>query len=132
MQENAVSAWEHSLARSDAGVRFWNNVLVRILLVFPIVAFLVSLGILGYYIRPSETPLVLHYNVYFGVDVLGIWWQAYMLPLLGGALVLGHLSLAQRFYQQSERIASYLMLFSANMLIFGILLATISIAFINY
>ncbi len=132
MRENVASAWEHSLAQSDAGVSFWNNILVRILLIFPIGALLASLGILWYSVRPSETPLVLHYNVYFGVDVLGIWWQAYMLPLLGGILILGHLALARRFYQQAERIASYLMLLSSNMLIFGILLAIISIAFINY
>lgn len=132
MSERDVSAWEHSLAQSDSGVSFWDNILVRILLIFPTVALLGALGILGYYIRPSETPIVLHYNVYFGVDLLGIWWQAYMLPLLGGLLVLGHLYLAYRFYRQSERIASYLMLLSSNMIVFGILLATVSIAFINY
>lgn len=126
------SSWEKTLARSDGGVSFSENTLVRILLVATSLPILLGFGLLAYFIRPSETPLVLHYNVYFGVDLLGIWWQAYTLPLLGGLFFVGHFFLAQRFYARAERIACYLMLLSSGMLTCGVLIASLSVIFINY
>lgn len=124
--------WERPLAQADTGVGFRENVLVRTLLIGSLTALLLSVALLGYFIRPSGTPIVLHYNVYFGVDLLGVWWQAYALPFLGGLFLLGHFFLARRFYLRTERIACYLMLLSAGMLSGGLLVASISIAFINY
>lgn len=132
MMQKFQHAWEYPLAHSDGGVSFGKNVLVRILLAGTVLAILLSLGVLGYFIRSSETLIILHYNVYFGVDLLGVWWQAYVLPFLGGLFLLGHFLLAKRFYARAERIACYLMLLSSGMLSFGILIATISVALINY
>ncbi len=131
MPEQKENNWEHSLAQTG-GVSFFNNTLVRVLSIGALVGLLVSLPLLVYFIRPSKGLIILHYNVYFGVDLLGVWWQAYALPFLGGTLLLGHFFLARRFYMKSERIASYLMLLSAGMLSFGVLIASVSIAFINY
>lgn len=124
--------WENKVAETEHGTSFFRNIIVRILLVVSILPTLLSLGLLLYSIRPTEALLVLHYNVYFGVDLLGIWWQTYILPLLGILFFLGHLLLARRFYTGMERIASYLMLLASGMLSFGILIASMSIAFINY
>lgn len=133
MMQKFQQGWERPLAQSDGGVSFWNNLLVRILFGATVFAIFLSLGVLGYFIQPSDAVLmVLHYNVYFGVDLLGLWWQAYILPFLGGVFLLGHLFLARRFYARAERIACYLMLFSSGMLSFGILVATVSVALINY
>ena len=108
MHEQQGSEWEHPLATSAGGVRFEQNILVRTLLTVPLIVWTMSLGLLGYFIQPSETRIVLHYNVYFGVDLLGLWWQAYLLPLLGAIFFVGHFFLARRFYRQSERIAQRL------------------------
>ena len=124
--------WERPLAQTDTSVSFGNNVLVRTLVIGALLALLFSIGLIGYFIRPSGTPIVLHYNVYFGVDLLGVWWQAYALPFLGILFLFGHFFLARRFYLRAERIACYLMLLSAGMLSGGLLVASISIAFINY
>ncbi|MFZ3032207.1 MAG: hypothetical protein WA082_04170 [Candidatus Moraniibacteriota bacterium] len=133
MMQKFQQGWERSLAQSDGGVSFWNNMLVRILFGAAVLAIFLSLGVLGYFIKPSDAVLmVLHYNVYFGVDLLGLWWQAYILPFLGGVFLFGHLFLARRFYARTERIACYLMLLSSGMLSFGILVATVSVALINY
>lgn len=120
------------LAQSDGGVDFWHNDIVRILLVAAIFPIVIGFGLIIFFIRPSEMPLVLHYNVYFGVDLLGVWWQAYALPTLGIFFLVLHVYLARRFYKNIERIACYLMLLSAGMLALGVLIASISIAFINY
>lgn len=131
MPEQGGDNWEHSLAQTG-GVSFLNNTLVRVLSIGAIAGLLICLSLLGYFVRPNSGLIILHYNVYFGVDLLGVWWQAYALPFLGGVLLLGHFFLARRFYMKSERIASYLMLLSAGMLSFGVLIASVSIAFINY
>ncbi|MBP7060726.1 MAG: hypothetical protein KBA91_01990 [Candidatus Moranbacteria bacterium] len=132
MEPLSRSGWESSLSQSHSGVSFWDNVLVRVLFGGAVLAWMLCLGLLLYFIHQRETPIILHYNVYFGVDLLGIWWQAYILPLLGFFFLLGHVLLARRFYQRAERIASYLMLLSAAMLTFGLLVASIGIVFINY
>lgn len=132
MKVSGGENWEQPLSQTDTGVSFGKNVLVRTLCIGVILALLLSVGLIAYFIRPSGTPIVLHYNVYFGVDLLGVWWQAYALPILGGLFFVGHFFLARRFYMKAERIASYLMLLSAGMLSGGLLVASISIALINY
>lgn len=126
------NAWENTLAQSGGRADFLHNSIVQTLLAVSLVPIVLCLGLLMYFVRPSEASLVLHYNVYFGVDLLGAWWQAYALPILGVLLFAGHFFLAQRFYVSAERIACYLMLFSSAMLSFGVLVASVSIAFINY
>lgn len=132
MGDETQAHWESPLAQSVRGVGFWDNMLVRILLGGASLALVISIVLFGFFIRPSETPIILHYSVYFGVDLLGIWWQVYVLPLLGLLFVMGHLFLAQRFYKKTERIACYLMLLSGGMLSFGLLVASVGIVFINY
>lgn len=127
-----LNKWERPLARSEGGVGFSQNSIVQMLLLFSGIPIVGCLGLFIYFIRPSETSIVLHYNVYFGVDLLGLWWQAYALPALGTLFVAGHLILAKRFYERAERIACYLMLFSSGMLSSGVLVASVSVAFINY
>lgn len=124
--------WEGTLAQSDGGVRFLHNSIVQALLLFAILPIIGCAGLLLYFVRPGDASIVLHYNVYFGVDLLGLWWQAYALPILGVLFIVGHLLLARRFYESTERIACYLMLFSSGLLSFGVLIAGMSIAFINY
>jgi len=34
-------------------------------------------------IKPTQFPIVLHYNIYFGTDLLGHWQQVFALPLIG-------------------------------------------------
>lgn len=124
--------WESLLALSEAGASFSYNFIVRTLIVAAVLPIFVSLGVLVFFIRPTGTSLVLHYNVYFGVDLLGIWWQAYMFPALSLALFAGHYFLAWHFYKKSERVASYLLLLASGFLSIGLLIASVSVAFINY
>lgn len=124
--------WEHNVGELESGVDFFQNTIVRSLLVIGILPTFASLALLLYFIRPTEGLLVLHYNVYFGVDLLGIWWQTYVLPLLSFVFFIGHYFLAKRFYQSTERIAAYLLLLGSGMLSFGMLIASMSIALINY
>jgi hypothetical protein len=132
MEHQEPNKWERPLARSEGEADFLQNSIVQTLLLFSLIPIVGCLGLLAYFIRPGEASIVLHYNVYFGVDLLGLWWQAYALPVLAMLFVAGHFFLARRFYERAERVACYLMLFSSGMLSAGVLVAGMSVAFINY
>ena len=131
-EEGRELLWEARVTEAGRGVSFWENIIVRFLLFFSILPILTSFLVLLFFIRPRETPIVLHYNVYFGVDVLGAWWQTYLLPLLSLLFYIIHTLLALHFYSRSDRIASYLLLLAAGLIGSGVLIASIGIAFINY
>ncbi|MFB6226419.1 MAG: hypothetical protein ABEJ02_03630 [Candidatus Paceibacteria bacterium] len=38
---------------------------------------------LAWHITPQEEPIFLHYNILFGVDLVGQWWKVYVLPFVG-------------------------------------------------
>ena len=124
--------WNVPVAQSEEGVSFFKNIIVRVLLGVNILFCFISFALLWYFVRPTENILVLHYNVYFGVDIQGIWWQLYILPVSEIIFFLGHTFFAYRFYQKYERIAAYLMLFGSGLLNIGIIIASASVAFINY
>ncbi|MGK2849197.1 MAG: hypothetical protein ACSLEX_03965 [Minisyncoccota bacterium] len=124
--------WDADVARSHRGVSFFDNTIVRALLGVSIVLILGGFLVLGYMIRPSNGLLVLHYNVYFGVDIQGLWWQTFVLPVGNALLFGGHLLLSWYFYGRHERVASYLLLLGSNFLSIGTLIAIGSIIFINY
>ncbi|MEK7494431.1 MAG: hypothetical protein AAB519_01960 [Patescibacteria group bacterium] len=130
--KQGVPQWEEIISDAEKGVRFWQNTIVRFLLFFAILPIISSLIVLAFFIRPRETSIVLHYNVYFGVDVLGAWWQTYLLPLLGLFFFVVHTFLAAHFYQRTDRVASYLLLLAAGLISAGVLIASLSVAFINY
>ncbi|MEK9151347.1 MAG: hypothetical protein AAB547_01815 [Patescibacteria group bacterium] len=128
----AAIRWDIDVAQSEKEVSFFKNTIVRALLGVNLFFAGVNFGVLGYFIRPADSLLVLHYNVYFGVEIQGVWWQVFILPIAGVFFLFGHTIFARAFYEKSERIAAYLMLFGSALLNGGILIAGVGIAFINY
>lgn len=124
--------WDVDVAQSEKGAAFFKNTIIRTLIGMNILLICAGLGILGYFIRPTDGLIIFHYNVYFGVDLQGSWWQAFLFPVAGGFFLSGHLLLARHFYGRSERIAAYLMIFGSCLVSIGALIASIGIAFINY
>lgn len=124
--------WDTDVAQSERGVSFFENTITRILVGANIFFILASFGMLGYFIRPTSSLLILHYNVYFGVEIQGVWWQLFILPIASMLFLIGHLFLARRFYSASERIAAYLMLFGSCLISIGVSIASAGIVFINY
>jgi len=84
------------------------------------------------FVKPVDLPIILHYNVYFGVDMMGSWKQVYFLPSLGLLLFLINFLFSVYFYKQKERIASYILLIAALMIQISVLIAAISVIIINY
>ncbi|MFC1609115.1 hypothetical protein ACFL2R_04110 [Patescibacteria group bacterium] len=111
---------------------FFTNPILILVLSLSIV---VNLGIfifLYYFIGSSGQSVVLHYNAYFGVDLVGSRWQIYLMPLTGLAFIVINLILAIYFFCKKERIAAHILMLTAFMVQLGIVIATISTIMINY
>src|SRR5665647_3666287 len=88
---------------------FFRNKIVIWLSVISLVVNLAEWILLWIYIKPVDFPIIIHYNVYRGVDLMDSWHQVFVLPLVGIILFVINLFLALYFYRAKERIASYLL-----------------------
>jgi hypothetical protein len=111
---------------------FFHNSLVQWVFLGALFINLADWGTLAYFIRPVDFPIILHYNVYFGVDLIGSWWQIFMLPLMGALILVVNAFLAYIFFEQKERIASHLLLLAAFAVQAGVSIAAVSVILINY
>lgn len=116
----------------DLGTSFFKNDIVRILLLLGLFPLLGSFIILGSTIFPINIPIILRYNVYFGVSLLGDWWQVYIFPTVGIFLYAVHVLLARHYYRLRERIASYLVLLASFFMGSAIMLIAIALGIVNF
>ena len=111
---------------------FFRSQIAIWLLILSFIANLVNWVIIWAWIKPVDFPIILHYNVYFGVDLIGDYRQAYILPLIGIILLVVNLLLAIYFYAQKERIASYILMIAALMIQLGLIVGSTGVILINY
>jgi hypothetical protein len=64
-------------------------------------------------------PIILHYNLFFGVDLVGDYNRLFLIPLIGLVIFILN-SLFGNFFYKIERLASYLL--TLNVLIIQIFL----------
>jgi hypothetical protein len=111
---------------------YFRNVIVAWLLILSLLANLANWVILKLLIQPVDFSIILHYNVYFGVDLKGSYQQVFGIPLIGLFLFLINISLSKYVYKKGERIASYLLLMATLMLQINLIVYSLSIILINY
>lgn len=58
-------------------------------------------------VKPTDQPMILHYNVYFGIDAIGNWRNILLMPFLALVFLLVNVILS-RFFYYKERLVSYL------------------------
>ena len=81
-------------------------------------------------IRPELGQVFLHYNVLFGVDLVGEWYQALYVPLIGLCIFIVNTILGWMLYTK-DPFASYLLHAVALACEFLLLVAAILIVFLN-
>jgi hypothetical protein len=114
---------------------FWHGFWTDPVIFFSIVlATLANIGLwvaLFRTVTPTDSDIILHYNIYFGVDVIGNWKSLFFLPSLAAGLLFLNLVLS-RFFYYKERLASYL--FAGTALVVQLLMAVgvISAIIINF
>lgn len=120
------------LLADDEGVIFWNNALVRTSLAVGLL-FLALTVFFGYLFiaRGAQDIIVLHYNAYFGVDIVGSPWQVLLLSAGAGFFLLINSVLARKLYGMHERVAAYILLFSSIFTSISALVALSALIYIN-
>lgn len=111
---------------------FMKNHIVRWLLIGIFLLNIANWVFLAIFIRPVDFPIILHYNAYFGVDLIGDWWQAYVIPAMGLVFFAVNFLLARGFFRKKERIASYILLLASLIIQIGLIIASAAIVLINY
>ncbi len=71
-------------------------------------------------VEPTERQMILHYNIYFGVDAIGDWRNIFFMPALA-AIILAVNVFLSRFFYYKEKFVSYL--FAAMALLIQLLVA---------
>jgi len=68
--------------------------------------------ILYYKIKPTAIPIPLHYNIYFGIDLIGEWYKIYFIPGFGLIIFFINLIISFIIYK-TEKIISYFLIFAS-------------------
>ena len=111
---------------------FFRNKLVLWMISLNFIFNLANWVVLWHFIKPVDSSIILHYNVYFGVDLAGSWKNTFILPLIGLIIILINLALAYYFFAKLERIASHILLIASFMAQLSLLVASASVILINY
>lgn len=114
------------------GQEFFRSGLVHWILIGSFFVNLLNWAMLAYFIRPVDFLIILHYNVYFGVDILGNWQEVFFLPGTGTFFWVVNFILSYFFYLKKERVATYLFLLGSFVVQIGVMIAEISIIKINF
>ena len=78
-------------------------------------------------IKPQSEPVYLHYNIYFGVDLIGEWYKIFLMPFIGLVIYFINLYLSYIIYKR-EKIISYIIIGITIFLECVILVASLLIA----
>jgi hypothetical protein len=81
--------------------KFVRNQRVQLPMVIGFVFNLVVWAFLWWKIRPQADPVYLHYNIYFGVDLIGQWYRIFLLPALGFVFYVIDIAIAAFLYKKS-------------------------------
>ncbi len=114
------------------GAPYFQSRVVRWLLFFGAFVNLVDWLVLWFFLRPGKNFIILHYNVYFGVDWRGLPKEAFFLSFIGLILLTINFLAAFYFYARKERVAAYIILMAALMAQLSLLISIISVIIINY
>lgn len=76
-------------------------------------------------IRPTAEQIFLHYNVVFGVDLIGAWWKIYYLPLAGIMVIPLNYIMGLYFYGHDKLLARILTCFVVFFHVFLVIAAVL-------
>lgn len=77
-----------------------------------------------------DVTLPAHYNIYFGIDLIGPWWYAFFLPAAGSVIVVTNLALAFALHKKITLSAYYMFfgsLFACGMLFLASVLVLMNV-----
>ena len=88
-------------------------------------------SIMGWGIRFFPESIPLHYNIYFGPDLFGPWYQILFIPGLGLSILITDFLLGLYFFKNNSLLTYFLMGIAAVVQIL-LFIASIFIIYLNY
>lgn len=88
---------------------FWRD---RFNLFTVLTSLLLNLGLWLFLIlrlEPSEYPVPLHFNIYFGVDVIDSWKHAFFIPVIGISIIIINLILSYLVFEKEKFMTHFLL-----------------------
>ena len=70
------------------------------------------------YVRATTETIFLHYNVVFGVDLIGEWWKLFYVPLSSLVIFVVNFGLSWWIYGQDKILSRFLTFIAAILSIF--------------
>ena len=107
---------------------YWLNKKIISILVFSLLINIFFWLALWYLTLSAEGSIPLHYNIYFGVDLLGSKNEIFKLPLIALLIFLINLALSLFFYKK-EKIFSYFLVLAGFLI--QIFLLTAGLLIVN-
>ncbi len=108
--------------------------LIKITLILSVLFNLINWALIYYrftrFLAGQEESIILHYNIYFGIDKIGNWTSIYYLPLIGIVILLVNLFGGYLLYQK-DKLISYFFLITALLVQILLILATFFIIVVN-
>ncbi|MBI5038081.1 MAG: hypothetical protein HZC01_05265 [Candidatus Kerfeldbacteria bacterium] len=94
-----VSLLKRLVSRRDP---FLSRDRVSVLLIAAGLAFNVGQWIyLALVVSPYEEVMYLHYNIYFGVDLVGQWYRIFLMPAIGTGIMILNIIFARQLHKKS-------------------------------
>lgn len=112
--------------------QFFKNPLLALLFGVSMIISLINFLGLFFFVRKLNTSIILHYNVYLGVDSIGDGNQAFLMPVVGLSFALVNLFLAYYFFTKKERMISHVLSLTTFISQLGLTVASASIIIVNY
>lgn len=107
---------------------------VEIVLLLGILFNLINWGLVYYrfsrFLAGQTESIILHYNIYFGIDKVGEWTRVYNLPLIGIIILLVNTVIAYLLYSKN-RLLSYFIISATLLMQILLNLATFYIVVVN-
>ncbi|MFZ2153850.1 MAG: hypothetical protein WAV16_01350 [Candidatus Moraniibacteriota bacterium] len=110
---------------------FKNNLLITIFGISFLINIL-NFVFLFYFVRELNNLIILHYNVYLGVDLMGKSTQLFLVPAIGAFFAVINLILAIYFFSKKERMLSHILSLTTLIIQLGISVASGALILVNY
>lgn len=110
---------------------FKNNLLATIFGISFFIGIL-NFSLSFYFVKKLNSLVILHYNVYLGVDLMGNSDQIYMINLVAFLFGTANLILAVYFFIKKERMLSHILSLSTLIIQLGSSVASGSLILVNY
>lgn len=89
-----------------------------------------QIGVLVFGIKPQTEPIFLHYTTYLGVDFIGAWYLAYLIPIMGVIFIAINLGIVYVFLHK-DKLLWHILTVSSALLNLLLLIHAVLLVIIN-